>query len=350
MATGLEVGLEGLDNNRIPTTWGSAAALRNEAPAQNNNTAEDGSVELDGLEPFTINTTKVSHLMRNPRPPKETYPVCLFQYAGDKCCGTLVNGFCELHLGLLNITLVDRNHKIYTDSGQGRVRCWQTCAQDAGPIRPTPWLSDFFPLVEHPAFNIDTDLVVGHQTLQMKNYDIRINKMGEALRNILILSDQNIIFHVQTWVDYMSASYNIAKKSQRLTNVNDVIETDTNASLIVNGPNGPELLELNKCTLLTQALAGVFMPQIFQTQDTRTNVEQIVGPANVVIADKAFSMNMSLIPFGTDLYGHNGELPCYGTNLRMPCLAIPPLLFDKMVERVTRSLDYKISETCTSVS
>jgi hypothetical protein len=50
------------------------------------------------------------------------------------------------------------------------------------------------------------------------------------------------------------------------------------------------------------------------------------------------------------LYGHNGELPCYGTNLRMPCLAIPPLLFDKMVERVTRSLDYKISETCTSVS
>lgn len=327
--------------------WGTANNLRGE-PEAANATAPPAQAET-GLPPFIINTTKVAHLMRNPRPPAEVYPVCLFQYAGDKCCGTLVNGLCELHWGLLNIIIVSRNHKIWTASGQGRVRCWQTCAQDAGPIKPDPWISDFFPFIEHPLFDLDTDLVVGHQTLQLRNYDDRITKMSAALRNILTQSDQDIIFHTQTWVDYMSSAYNVSKKAQRLTNVNTALETDTNASLIVNEASGPKLLELNKCTLLTQAIAGVFMPQIFQAVDGST-VEQISGPANVIIAGKAFSMNMSLIPFGTDLYGRNDDGACYGTNLRMPCLANPPLLFDKMVDRVTRSLEYKINESCTTLT
>lgn len=289
----------------------------------------------------------LEHLMRRTRDRNtraSVTPLCLFQMTGH-CCGMIHNGFCASHLSLMNIVVAEETVKTMVGGAVKSVSSQVTVALDPFAPSNVARYVRFFPFIESENFD-PSEFSIGFKDLpSVKEYGQQIHAMSSELRAIIRYEAQDVKTHVDAWVNYMSARYNVASRSliqnSQSSTMQDSFTPQVMATVVANINGGDVLVPLNSCTLVTQGLMGLFIPQVLRTNNAA--LPTLTSPANVTIIDSSICMNTSLLPFGTNI---DNKIHALGTELRSNMTHAPTVINDEMVNRLSISIEYKSPKGC----
>lgn len=279
------------------------------------------------------------HLQKLSDPMADAPAVCLFQETGD-CGGVLMNGYCSEHLRLLNIHFVSGSKKIYGANGHSVITSFMSpCAAEPGPISNEPRYYRIFPVPEMITGDIST-ISLGFDPTNAAS--LKIVRMSAQL--VDIINNGSITRrHFGFWRDYISNRFN-ADATQAIRESKNVASYVTQSRAVpvfmfVNTTSGDggtntSLLDLSKCSLITQTFLTLFQPQALRTDETNPD-GRLAAPANIQIIDGYVCINTSLIPFGTDVCRQ-----AIGTTLRAPTAQGVRYIKDSLNNHVNLSYTY----------
>jgi hypothetical protein len=255
------------------------------------------------------NIESLRHLMRNPqREMRQFAPICLFVNT-KHCNGTLVNGLCETHLSLLNITHEKYNRSYVNAQGQPIVATFTTSAvlfpmeRNLSETR----ITKIFPFIENSKENN-----IGYIPNIPGQEDTRAKIICMRMQLEKFKKDSTDLV-IRLWRNYMSNFFNLDR-----TKSTDTENIPNEYWGIISVNNELYKLDFNKCTLITQALMALALPQI--TSDNITSTSYL-GPANMGIFDDSIGLVNNLLPFGTvKSKGAEGSILVASINNEIPKL------------------------------
>lgn len=285
-------------------------------PVDNEPIEDEPLDEIEGLPNSTLYLDNYRHLMQISNPKKDNPPVCLFQETGD-CGGSLINGWCCEHLALLNISFTKGKRKIFSEETNNRSKVFSytvPTAIEPGQVNPSANYYRIFPIIELlPQFD-SRNFSIGYYSVDQSTLN-KITRMSQYFSSIV--DNTGNTQHFNFWRNYISGKFMEDETSTLNRSKNPIMyasQTRAQSMFILNysqpadgGPVQTSVLNLKNCTLPTQTLLSMFAPQIVANSSFN-----LMSPANMQIIDGYLCMNLSLIPFGTDI-----EEQTIGTILRI---------------------------------
>lgn len=263
---------------------------------------------------FTPLTSRYAHLNKDPEIKTSKGAFCLFQPLGYCTRGAIMNGFCAFHIKQFNIAI--KKSSMYICNENDKFIEFHTlsthCLVPHNILKitqPNPEVGIIFPFIESETFDPEniamfntpgfemTDEMYSRHIVYFKMFiSPPADQVPEAIRR-----------HRNLWVNYMSHRWN-----PKEIRVYCLLSNNT-------------LVDVNACSLVTQAFLGLFLPQ---------SNGSMAAPSSIIPQPEGFYLNFNSCVCGTT----ENSL---GSQMFVPTQDRPPII----VDQVTTELDDKIMYT-----